>query len=304
MKMSGFIHKNYLQCVELLAPSKELASNSLRGGQFTLTISIFFLTIFSAFAQAQTNFLNLEKQLTLEVKAKSATTDQFGNIYIISPKNEIVKYDSEGNELFRYSNSRLGGISYFDAGNPFNLLLFYKSFNTVKILDRTLTETGVFHLFDMGLFNANCMSVSDDKHLWIFDKDNHQLKKFHFSGRLVVASQQLNQLLQKNLSPSMIKEIGNRVYLYDGASGIYVFDVLGKFLHFYPYQGIENFKVLSDKLFLFKNNELTLVNLSFNGSNDVSYLFPKKIMEVGKRFFSNNQLLHVREEGVDIYQIQ
>ena len=262
----------------------------------------FLLTTFFGFTQSDS--VTLEKKLTIDVIAKSATTDQFGNIYLIVSNNEIRKYNPEGDELFRYSNSRLGEITYFDVSNPFNLLVFFEAFNTIKFLDRTLSETGEFHLFNAGLFNAKCMSVADDKHLWIFDKDNFQLKKFSFDGRLVVQSQQLNQLLQKNLNPTIIKEIGNRVYLYDKKEGILVFDILGKFLHYFPYKGIVDFEVAKNRLFIFKDKKLTLVDMNFSGTKDVNYHFPKLVTRFGKRIYSNNHLLHIREEKVDIYQIQ
>ena len=79
--------------------------------------------------------------------------------------------------------------------------------------------------------------------------------------------------------------------------------MLGKFLHFYPYSKIENFEVVAKRLFLFKKKELKVVNLNFTAAKDLSYAIPERITEIGKLFYVNNQLLHVKDEAVDVYQI-
>lgn len=246
--------------------------------------------------------LDVKKIISINIGAKFATADQFDNFYIITPENEIIKFDSQGNEQFRYSNSRLGDITYFEAANPFHLLVFYQTFNEIVTLDRTLSPSGGFHLSKVELFQTNCLSIADNKNLWIYDKDNFQLKKFDFNGNPILTSQQLNQIFKDNINPSIIKEVGNQVYLFDKAKGIYVFDIFGKFLNFIAVEKVIDFTVLDRNILLFKEKKATNLLNIFSSGDD--YLYTSELTESGKLFFKNDKIFQVTADWVVVFKIE
>ncbi len=255
----------------------------------------------SVFAQSEKT-LDVKKIISINIEAKFATADQFDNFYIITHENEIIKFDSKGNELFRYSNSRLGDITYFEAANPFHLLVFYQMFNEIVTLDRTLSPSGGFHLTKIELYETNCLSIADNKNLWIYDKDNFQLKKFDFNGTPILASQQLNQIFKTKINPTIVKEVENNVYLFDKAKGIYVFDIFGKFLNFIAVEKVIDFTVLERNIFLFKKKKATnLINSIMMGDD---YFYPSELTESGKLFFKNDKIFQVTRDWVSVFKIE
>src|SRR5688572_10113253 len=66
-----------------------------------------------------------------------AGTDAFGWIYEITD-NEFSK--RQGTTIVKYRNVALGEIARVDQQNPLQIVLFYRRFNTVVLLDNQLNE--------------------------------------------------------------------------------------------------------------------------------------------------------------------
>jgi len=266
-----------------------------------LTFLVLGLMTLSLTAQSE-DTLSLKKVISINIEAKFATADQFDNFYVITHENEIIKFDSEGNEQFRYSNSRFGDITYFEAANPFHLLVFYQTFNEIVTLDRTLSPSGGFHLSRVDLYQSNCLSVADDKNLWIYDKDNFQLKKFDFNGNPLLSTQQLNQIFKDKINPSIVKEVGNKVYLFDKKKGIYVFDIFGKFLTFISIEKGIDFSVIEQSILIFKEKKAT--NLSNPIAKEKDFFYPKQLIKSSELFFKNDKIFQVKEDWVSVFKIE
>jgi len=270
----------------------------------------FILTPLTLFAQEfSEDTLDLKLQLTIPYSAKFATADQLDNLYLVTPENEILKFDSLGNEQFRFSTNQLGDITSFDASNAFNLLVFYQEFNIVKTLDRTLTESGKFNLFDAGIFQTPCVGISADKNLWVYDRDNFQLKKINKDGKIIVESRQLNLLFDESLNPQSIIENGNNVYLLDPEFGIYTFDIFGRFSSkFVPLK--TDFKpnfsngFRADERSVFYINEIALLGYYTAYGMEMAWPLPKGISREGQLFFSGNRIFQVTKKSVNVYKIR
>src|ERR1700758_1020117 len=81
----------------------------------------------------------LKTLYTIKSKADFFTTDNFGNTYLIKAE-EIRKYTATGDLLKIYSNKNLGKITSVDASNSLRLLVFYKDFASIAILDDQLSQ--------------------------------------------------------------------------------------------------------------------------------------------------------------------
>src|SRR3954471_3752167 len=86
------------------------------------------------------SFMTLDdpKPLVIKTKFDSFTTDNIGNIYTIK-EDELIKYLPSGKFFARYSNLRLGNITYVDATNPLKLILYYRDFQQLVFLDNQLS---------------------------------------------------------------------------------------------------------------------------------------------------------------------
>src|SRR5690349_6855308 len=68
-----------------------------------------------------------------------AALDNLDNLYIISSTGQIKKYNASGDSMGLYNQVRnFGKLHTLDVSNPLKVVLFYKDFSTVVILDRFL----------------------------------------------------------------------------------------------------------------------------------------------------------------------
>lgn len=96
------------------------------------------------------------------------TIDHLGDEYQIV-KNEVVKL-SNNRQKRSYKNVLLGTLSSMDVRNPLQIVLFYKNFNSVVLLDNQLSEVAVYNLSDFfPQLDVKTVSSAQKNSVWIFD---------------------------------------------------------------------------------------------------------------------------------------
>lgn len=170
-----------------------------------------------------------QKKWTAKVEGKRIAVDALQNIYVLNSDNELIQYSPKGKENYRYSNYDLGNISHIDVNNPFNILVFYKEHQTVKILDRTLTPISSFDIFQTGITYVQAIGMSNDQAVWVYDEVNFKLKKLDHTGTVILESGDVSQIIPSDFTPSFLVAVGNKVYLSAFDSPVFIFDNLGNY---------------------------------------------------------------------------
>lgn len=194
---------------------------------------------------------------TLKFKGKQMVTDQFGYYYEITD-TEIKKYTQQG-ELYRtYSNNLLGVIANVDVSNPYKIVVYFRDFTKILILDNFLTPTSeVIDLTTLDLDAATLVCRSYNDGTWYYNSLNFELIRKDQELNTTNNSSNLANLLGKNIQPNYLIEYNNKVYLNDTLNGILVFDIYGTYLKTLPIYGVNEFQV-KDKFLIYvnKSNEI------------------------------------------------
>ncbi len=188
-----------------------------------------------------------EKAWTIPQPAKWIAADQLRHLYVVAPSNEVIKYSSEGEVLYRYNNNTLGNLHYLDATDPFSLLLYYPEYQVVQVLDRTLNLMAEFRLWQYGIFQPRAIGMANDNQLWIYDEAVFRLKKLDPNGKVLAQSDDLNLLLGRQPRPDMLLVRQNRIWLLDSQQGIIVFDNFGQYSHTLTLQNLSRIRIFDDK---------------------------------------------------------
>ncbi len=100
-------------------------------------------------------------------------TDAFGWEYTIA-ENEFRK--AKDGKVLKYKNVALGEIYKADLQSPLQLVLFYRKFNTVVLLDNQLNQTAVINFSEMpnGLI-AEAAGLASQNRLWLYDVTTQQI---------------------------------------------------------------------------------------------------------------------------------
>lgn len=214
------------------------------------------MLLFLVFSFGKAALVNCQSPPIFPEKTKNFTTDNLGNVYTLTLDNQIVKYSPEGVEQFRYPNRTLGEASLLDATNPFHLLLFFPEFQTVLTLDRTLSVTGQFNLFQLGFQGAKAVGTSSDGRLWVYDETDFLLKKIESDGTVIAKSADLSLAIGQPLHPVFLVEREQSVFLNDPKIGVLVFDAFGQYQKTIPILGLSEFQVIDEQLVFFREGQL------------------------------------------------
>src|SRR5688500_490308 len=106
------------------------------------------------------------------------SVDNLSNVYIIYQNGQLKKLNSKGDSLAVFNDiKRDGKIFTIDVSNPLKVLLYYKDFGTILVLDRLLNVRTTIDLRRQSLFQVKSVGQSYDNNIWIFDELESKLKK-------------------------------------------------------------------------------------------------------------------------------
>ncbi len=220
---------------------------------FTIII-LFSLLSLSANAQSDTSFSLVKK---IQGDITMFTVDYLDNIYILSSTDQLKKLDAKGDSIAVFNNVRkTGKVSSIDVSNPLRVLLYYKDFSTVVMLDRLLNVRNTIDLRKQNIFQVQAIGLSYDNKIWLYDEFEHKLKKIDEDGKLLFETTDFRQLFDEAFSFSSIYDQDGLLYLYDKQKGVLVFDFYGALKNRISLSGWNNFKVAGKYIFGTKNDSL------------------------------------------------
>lgn len=188
-------------------------------------------------------------------------TDNLQNIYLYHG-NSIKKYTPQGQLLYNYSDKSYGPITSVDVNDPMKVLIFYKDFPEVVLLDNTLSQNGnPFSPSDVGYPLSTLACTSHDNGIWLYDAQNFQLIRLDVNLNITQKTGNLAQAIGIELNPDYLMEYNNFVYLNDSAQGILVFDSYGTYYKTIPITGLNTFEVRGDNLFYVSKNRIHTFHL-------------------------------------------
>ena len=198
---------------------------------------------------------------TFEGDIAGAAIDNLDNLYIISSGGQIKKFDASGDSVGIYNQVRNSGKLYsIDVSNPLKILLFYKDFSTVVVLDRFLANLATVDLRRYSILQPGAIGLSYDNQIWVFDEYDNKLKKLDEQGNLLLESQDFRTAINEGLSPQRILNDNGFVYLADSATGIFVFDNYGSFKRKVPLTHWQSIAIAKNHIISSSKDLITVYN--------------------------------------------
>jgi hypothetical protein len=213
-----------------------------------LLILIALVFVFCAGFAQQDSVFRFEREYKGQIS--DFAVDNLGNLYLVFQGGQLKKLRSNGDSLAVFNNvRRFGKLHSIDVSNPLKVLLYYRNFSTIVVLDRFLNERSTLDLRKQNLIQIKAIGQSYDNNIWLYDELDSKLKKIDDDGRLIDQSNDFRQIFDTAPSPSHIVDHDKFVYLYDSSKGIYTFDYYGGFKSRVPLTGWSDFSVINQSLF-------------------------------------------------------
>jgi hypothetical protein len=231
------------------------------------------------------------------------SVDNLDNIYLLTETNQLKKVNSNGDSLAVFNDiKRFGAVSQIDVTNPLKILLYYKNFATIVVLDRFLNQRNIINLRKQNIFSVNSIATSYDNSIWLYDEQEYKLKKVDDDGRVVLESNDLRMTFDTVPSAIQLTERNNFIYLYDTAKGFYSFDYYFSFKNRLPFLHWDNTAVSDKILYGFSNN--TLFSYHLQTLNLKKYTLPSFVAGYTSIKAANNKLYLLKSDGVYIYGVK
>lgn len=253
----------------------------------------------AAFAQTDTSF-KLVKKIAGDIV--DFTVDNLDNVYILNSRNQIKKLNSNGDSVAIFNDVKnYGKASLIDVSNPLKVLLYYKDFATVVVLDRFLNAVNIIDLRKQNIFQAKAVGQSYDNKIWVYDELESKLKKIDEEGKLLLETPDFRLLLGQAPSPIKIFDENKYVYLYDSIKGVYVFDYFGALRNNIQILQWKNFKVVGK--YIFGSKADTLFRYEIASFMFDEWKMPEEIYNSNSFNFTSTRLYAMRKDGIHIYSI-
>ena len=223
--------------------------------QYKLITAFFLFTCYGpVMAQVDSSFQPVK---TLKGDIVAFAADNFDNIYLLNSSDQLKKINERGDSVAVFNNVRkYGKVAQIDVSNPLRVLLYYKDFSTVVILDRLLNVRGTVDFRKQEIFQVQAVCLSYDNKIWLYDEFEHKLKKIDEDGKVLFATTDFRQLFDEAFSFTSICDQDGFLYLYDKNKGVYVFDYYGTLKNIFSLTGYDNFKAVGKFITGTRNDSL------------------------------------------------
>lgn len=265
-----------------------------------------FLTIFFSAALMQFSFAQSPaKDSFLLVKTYTGdiadvAMDNLDNLFIVSSTGQIKKLNAAGDSVGVYNEVRNYGRLYsLDVSNPLKLLLFYKDFSTLVILDRFLANEATLDFKRFNIFNPSAIGNSYDNKIWVFDEYDNKLKKMDEQGNKLLETADFRTVFNQSIAPQKIINDNGLVYLADTANGVFVFDNYGSFKKKIPVKNWQTIAIVNNNIISANNELITLFNSSTQLQAQQKIPFFKPYV---RSFITPSKLINFSNSSVQVYQ--
>ena len=219
--------------------------------------------------------------------------DNQQNYYSLK-ENVLSKTNSKQN--FEYKNVSLGKITKVDFQNPLQIVVFYKNFNSVVLLDNQLNE---IKKIDFNLqnnpINLEAVALSSQNQLWVYDGITSKIGLYSLlNGSNKWISTALEQPIKKYHSTY------THFYWLDSLNNFYAISIYGTIESLGSFPTFETIQLINDQVAMYSfENQLYYYEIKNNQSHNI------KVAEklVANFFFADGILAIFTQNEITNYKI-
>lgn len=228
--------------------------------------------------------------------------DNLNNIYLLTKTNQVKKMNDKYDSVAVFNDvRRYGDIYSLDVTNPLKIVVYYRDFNTILILDRFLNTRNTIDLRKSNILQAKAVAQSYDNNYWVFDELDNKIKKIDDNGTVLLESADFRVLFSEQYDPTQIIDNDGLLYLYDAKNGWLVFDYYGALKQRIQVKGWKDVQVTAanvqgrdDTYLYFANPKMLDIKQVKTSINLAPVIKLQKI---------NNKLFVLTGDGLSVYSL-
>lgn len=173
--------------------------------------------------------------------------DKFENIWVVN-QSEVICFSNQSTRIGTYSNILLGTPSYIDALDPFKVIVFYPSSQTMVVLNNAVAEISEpIRLREKGVNEASLVCRSSKGGFWLLDRERWQVIYFD-SGFNPTGEKMVVDNTFSGSTPTLMREYKGILYIAFKGNGVCRFDLFGARLGDIPIRIDSYFTIIDNEL--------------------------------------------------------
>jgi len=251
----------------------------------------------NAFSQVDTMFRRVN---TIKGDIVAFTVDNLDNIYLLSSTNQVKKLNQKGDSIAVFNDVKnYGQATLIDVSNPLKVLLYYRDFGTIVVLDRFLNVRNTIDLRKHNMLQVQAIGQSYDNKIWLYDEVENKLKKIDEDGTLLLETPDFRMLFGEAPSPQKVFDQDLYVYLYDSSQAVFVFDYYGTLKNKILIQGWNNLRLNGN--YIFGSMANSLFRYDINRFRYDEWPMPEEIAGSSAYNFTNSRVYALKNGAVTVY---
>lgn len=240
--------------------------------------------------------LQLKKEISL--KHDYFSLDNLGNIYVVNV-DQVFKYNSNGELLFKQSFKNMGDITSIDASQSLRTLIYYRDLTQVVFADNTLSIQGESIKLERDQYEFTTLTCASfvNNQFWIYRTDEFIVERLDKQLNKIVSSPNIVQLLRKEINPNFLIEASDYLFLNDPEQGILIFDVFGAYVQTIPIKSLDRFQVIGNTILYLEGNDLMI----YDYKNFSLATLKTELTSIKQAEKSGNELIVSDGEKISIY---
>ncbi len=244
---------------------------------------------------------NCQDSLPVPIKTWSGIVEDFevdnlGNLFVIDQNQQLKKFGAAYDSVGLYNNvRRYGNLYAMDVSNPLKVLLWYKEFSIIVILDRLLGIRSTIDLNKAGIVQCNAVAQSYDNNIWIYDDLAARVIKMDESGNQLLESADFRVVFDDPPHPYILEDHNKQLYAYDSSRGLVILDYFGAYQKLLSYKHWRNVQAIGKNIVA--TDEKGLVVLQPDGINTTTYPLSPTLLQVKKIRLQGSRLFVLSAEG-------
>ncbi|WP_416441088.1 hypothetical protein [Phnomibacter sp. MR] len=246
--------------------------------------------------------LQVQLEKTFAGKWTNVEVDNLGNLYLVDGQQRIKKLNNRYDSVGTFNEVRtVGTLHSIDVSNPLRIILWYKDFGTLLLLDRFLQVKTSIDLRNIGLLQCNAVAQSYDNNIWVYDDLSAQIKKINEEGKVLLESPDMRVLYDAPPHPQTLTDFNRNLYAYDADNGLLICDYFGAVQKRLLYKGWKNLQGFGRGLLATNENVVTW--LSSNGIDTKKWALPAGWWDAQKIRFYQNKVYVLRNNQLYAYAL-
>lgn len=237
----------------------------------------------------------------IDTAAKIANVDNFGNLFVVTPQNELLKFNPNGKFLWNYTNKTYGNISQLDVTDPLRVVLYYADFQQIVVLNNNLSEIAKYNFNNNPEVQITLIASANNNGYWVYDQINRELRKLSNSFLDDIKSGNIYQRNGLNMQTNYMLTDDQQIYLNDTTEGVRIFDRFGNYIKTALINPENGFTVTDNEIYFTQKNKLVAYNyLTFNLRQ---ILLPQQAV-FNKAILRFNRLIILTEKDLTLWAVK